>query len=56
MAFEKVSGKDLNWFFDQWYYGSGHPEIRVSHDYNVLGKTVTVTLRQLGKEFYFPDP
>jgi len=54
MTFEKVSGKDLNWFFDQWYYGSGHPEIRVSHDYNVLEKTVTVTLRQLGKEFYFP--
>lgn len=54
MVFEKVSGKDLNWFFDQWYYGAGHPEVRVSKDYNILEKTVTVTLRQLGKEFYFP--
>lgn len=54
MVFEKVSGKDLNWFFDQWYYGSGHPEIRVSEDYNIIEKTVTLTLRQLGEEFYFP--
>ena len=54
MVFEKVSGKDLNWFFDQWYYGAGHPEVRVTHDYNVLEKTITVTLRQLGREFYFP--
>ena len=54
MAFEKASGKDLNWFFNQWYYGSGYPKIRISQDYNVLEKTVTVTLRQQGKEFYFP--
>ncbi len=54
MAFEKVSGLDLNWFFDQWFYGSGHPNIRVSHDYNVLEKTVTVTLKQQFGEYYFP--
>ena len=54
MAFEKVSGKDLNWFFDQWFYGAGHPKVRVSHDYNILEKTVTVTLRQQTGEFYFP--
>jgi aminopeptidase N len=54
MAFEKVSGKDLNWFFEQWFYGSGHPNVKVTHDYNVLEKTVTVTLRQQSGEFYFP--
>jgi aminopeptidase N len=54
MAFEKVSGKELNWFFNQWFYGGGHPEIRVSHDYNLMDKTITLTLRQLGEEFYFP--
>ena len=48
MVFESVSGKDLKWFFDQWFYGAGHPVVRVSHDYNVLDKTVTVTLRQTG--------
>lgn len=25
LAFEEVSGEDLNWFFDQWFLGSGHP-------------------------------
>ena len=54
MAFEKVSGKDLNWFFEQWFYGAGHPNILVSHDYNVLEKTVTVTLKQQTGTFYFP--
>ena len=26
LAFEEVTGKDLNWFWNQWYYGSGHPK------------------------------
>jgi aminopeptidase N len=28
LAFEEVSGRDLNWFFDQWFLKAGHPEIR----------------------------
>ncbi len=26
-SFEEVSGEDLNWFFDQWFLGSGHPNL-----------------------------
>ncbi|MGI9526413.1 MAG: M1 family aminopeptidase [Weeksellaceae bacterium] len=29
LSLEEVSGKDLNWFFNQWYYGSGHPRLKV---------------------------
>lgn len=29
LAFEHISGKDLNWFFNQWYYGNGHPIVDV---------------------------
>lgn len=55
LAFEEVSGKDLNWFFDQWFYGSGHPKIQVSYDYNTLEKTVIVTFVQSQiNEFKFP--
>jgi aminopeptidase N len=27
LAFEKVTGKDLNWFFNQWFLLPGHPEL-----------------------------
>lgn len=54
LAFEKVTGKDLNWFFNQWFFGSGHPKIQVSYDYNTLEKRVTVNIRQTGKLFKFP--
>ncbi|WP_233188592.1 M1 family aminopeptidase [Tenacibaculum sp. SG-28] len=55
LALESVSGKDLNWFFNQWYFNSGHPKLAVSYDYNKLRKTVTVNLYQTqNKEFKFP--
>jgi aminopeptidase N len=55
IAFEAVSGKDLNWFFNQWYFGAGHPHVFVTQDYNFLDKTVTITLKQDGQNtFFFP--
>jgi aminopeptidase N len=55
LAFEEVTGKDLNWFFNQWFYGSGHPKIQVSFDYNTLEKTVIVSFVQSQvDEFKFP--
>jgi len=55
LAFEEVTGKDLNWFFNQWFYGSGHPKIQVSFDYNTLEKTVIVSFVQSQvQEFKFP--
>ncbi len=54
LAFEKISGKDLNWFFNQWYFGSGHIKMNVTYDYNTINKTVTVNIAQQGKTFIFP--
>lgn len=55
LIFEKITGKDLNWFFNQWYYNSGHPIIDVSYDYNTIQQKVTVNVLQLNsKEFAFP--
>lgn len=45
LAFEKVSGKDLNWFFDQWFFSPGHPEISVVDTFS-NGK-LTVLVEQL---------
>ena len=55
LALEDVSGKDLQWFFNQWFFGSGHPNIQVSYDYNSLEKTVTVNFVQTQNNvFKFP--
>ncbi|MDB2385537.1 M1 family aminopeptidase, partial [Polaribacter sp.] len=55
IVFEELIGKDLNWFFNQWYYAGGHPKINVSYDYNTLQKTVTVNLKQVQSgTFQFP--
>ena len=55
LVFEKITGKDLNWFFNQWYFGAGHPNIEISYDYNTLRKTVTVNVGQLQTTpFQFP--
>lgn len=44
LAFEKVTGEDLNWFFNQWFLSAGHPIIDISYK-NMEGKSV-VTLKQ----------
>lgn len=34
LAFEEVSGEDLNWFFNQWYLSQGHPLLDISYGFN----------------------
>jgi aminopeptidase N len=46
MAFEDVTGEDLNWFFDQWYLTKGHPEVEVTTAYDAATKQVTISARQ----------
>jgi aminopeptidase N len=46
LAFEKVTGEDLNWFFDQWYFKSGHPVIEISYAWDDSAKTQTVVVEQ----------
>jgi aminopeptidase N len=56
LAFEEVTGQDLNWFWNQWYYGSGHPKLDISYDYDAAGKTAKVFIKQNqpDKIFRFP--
>lgn len=46
LAFEKVTGKDLNWFFNQWFLAAGHPKLEVQHRYNEGVLTVYVKQNQ----------
>ena len=56
LAFEEVTGQDLNWFWNQWYYGSGHPKLDISYNYDPSGKTASVIIKQTqqGKVFRLP--
>jgi aminopeptidase N len=46
LAFEEVTGEDLNWFFNQWFLGSGHPKLAVSYSFDADRKNVVVTVEQ----------
>lgn len=46
-SFESVSGRDLNWFFDQWYFYPGHPILKVGQSYNKEKGEATITISQL---------
>lgn len=46
LIFEKVTGKDLTWFFDQWYFGVGHPELKIATGYNQTQQSVSLTVEQ----------
>lgn len=47
MACEKITGEDLNWFFNQWFYAKGHPVLDISYEYNDSLKTETVLVAQM---------
>jgi aminopeptidase N len=50
LSFEKVSGKDLNWFFNQWFYGAGHADLEIKHHYNDSLNLFTITVEQVQDE------
>ena len=56
LSLEKISGKDLNWFFNQWYFGNGNPKISYTTSFEPVKKEVTITLsqNQIGQNFQFP--
>jgi len=57
MAFEQVTGQDLNWYWNQWYYGSGHPIFDISYQYDDSKKMALVVINQVqetGKIFRIP--
>lgn len=47
---EKVSGYDLKWFFDQWLYHPGIPELRFTK--RVTDKGVELKIDQLQKDIF----
>ena len=58
LALEETSGRDLSWFFNQWYYGSGHPKLDITYSYVDSSKSIKVIVKQTqktGKIFRIPS-
>jgi len=49
-ALERVSGRNLARFFDQWIYGAGHPEFEVAYRWDSDAKAAVVDIKQTQPE------
>lgn len=46
LAFEKTTGEDLNWFFNQWFLSPGHPELIIKTPYDSIHKKQRIEITQ----------
>lgn len=54
LAFEEVTGEDLNWFFNQWYFEQGHPELNITYDFNEATGQANITVEQVQNPEFMP--
>jgi aminopeptidase N len=47
LAFEKVTGEDLNWFFNEWFLDKGHPSLKIEYNYDSEKNKQIVKVQQL---------
>lgn len=55
LAFEEVTGQDLNWFFNQWFLSAGHPIIEVERNYIDSTNQLEITLEQTQEGDNIPE-
>ena len=56
LAFEAVTGQDLNWYWNQWYYGSGHPVVKIDYKYDDAAGKALVIIQQTQPDKTFKLP
>ena len=49
LAVEEISGRDMNWFFNQWYFNHGNPDVDISYIYDDAKGEAKVVIKQLQK-------
>lgn len=54
LAFEEITGRDLNWFFDQWFLRPGRPKLKVEQKYNPSTQRIELKMEQTQDLDKFP--
>ena len=55
-SIEVVTGKNLNWFFNEWVYNAGYPEYEVSWSYNHRRSRISLHVKQPNDSRLFKMP
>ncbi|HEX8196948.1 MAG TPA: M1 family aminopeptidase [Pyrinomonadaceae bacterium] len=48
-AFEQTTGKDLNWFFEQWTRKAGYPKLKIEPAYSPAAQQLRLIVKQTQK-------
>jgi aminopeptidase N len=43
---EAITGEDLNWFFNQWYFSKGHPKLDIKYTYYPENQNIEIKIKQ----------
>lgn len=54
LAFEEITGQDLNWFFNQWFLDKGIPEFNITYKFDPSKKTAYLIIEQIQNLKKFP--
>jgi aminopeptidase N len=46
LAFEQVTGKDMNWFFNEWFLSPGHPELDLAYSFDAPKQKEMLIIKQ----------
>lgn len=47
VAIEEATGQNLHWFFEQWLYGAGYPELEVGYEWERERKMLRLSVKQV---------
>ncbi len=54
LAFEETTGRDMNWFFNQWFLKPGRPKLKIQKNYIAATQVLEVSIQQTQDLDQFP--
>ncbi len=54
LTFEEVTGLDLNWFFNQWFFNKGYPTLDINYSYDNENQIAGISIKQKQKSGFAP--